>query len=149
MSIVTFFKNKKSQDIFSHFDHAIKWIENALSDPRNKVYIHCMEGRSRSATIVAAYLMHKLGINADEAIKMIQAKRAIANPNIGFCNQLLQFYNLKIRTRKVSLSAPDLLLPEGIPANPFEQEENITIKRIKLKKIYFFEIKFQFQFFTI
>lgn len=81
---LNFIVSSKTQDIFSYFEQAIEWIDKALESPKSVVYVHCIEGRSRSATIVCAYLMHKFGLNTEEALKMVKEKRAVINPNAGF-----------------------------------------------------------------
>lgn len=53
--------------------------------------IHCHAGVSRSATILAAYLIHKKQITADEAVKIIQEKRKRAKPNDAFMKQLKEY----------------------------------------------------------
>jgi len=44
-------------------------------------------GRSRSSTIVAAYLMHRFNIGVEEALERIQKVREV-EPNSGFREQL-------------------------------------------------------------
>jgi dual specificity phosphatase 12 len=41
------------------------------------VLVHCQAGMSRSATIVAAYLMKTLKLSVDEALDMIRAVRPV------------------------------------------------------------------------
>lgn len=41
------------------------------------VLVHCQAGMSRSATIVAAYLMKVLGVEVDEALDMIRNVRPV------------------------------------------------------------------------
>ena len=48
-----------SEEIFEHFREANKFIDETMSDENNKLFIHCREGKSRSATILTAYLMWK------------------------------------------------------------------------------------------
>ncbi|EPQ27289.1 uncharacterized protein PFL1_05212 [Pseudozyma flocculosa PF-1] len=52
------------------------------------VLVHCQAGCSRSVAIAAAYLMSTRRISTSEAVKMIQARRARAQPNPGFMAQL-------------------------------------------------------------
>jgi len=58
---------------------------------RDKTVVHCAAGISRSATIVAAYLMRKYGLTRDKALAHIFDRRPIINPNSGFKEQLKQF----------------------------------------------------------
>ena len=46
-----------------------------------------LAGRSRSATVVAAYLMRRLNIGVEKALEMIQKVRDV-DPNRGFREQL-------------------------------------------------------------
>lgn len=55
------------------------------------VLVHCLEGRSRSASMIVAYLMATLKIDADAALQHIKSKRRIAQPNEGFMRQLVAY----------------------------------------------------------
>lgn len=54
-----------------------------------KILIHCAQGRSRSATLLLAYLMFDQKITYYEAIKFLKSKRPQCQPNDGFqvCNR--------------------------------------------------------------
>lgn len=54
-------------------DEILKFIEqkNAQSKP---VLVHCGEGKGRTGTVLAAYLVHH-GLSADEAIHVVREKR--------------------------------------------------------------------------
>ncbi len=52
------------------------------------VYVHCMMGRSRSATVVAAYLMHTLRWNLARTLQYMTERRPVVCPNIGFISVL-------------------------------------------------------------
>jgi len=52
-----------------------------------KVYVHCFMGRSRSASLVTAYLIRYHGMALKEALRFLRSKRAI-NINYGFIAQL-------------------------------------------------------------
>ncbi|XP_052060722.1 dual specificity protein phosphatase 3-like isoform X1 [Mytilus californianus] len=69
------------------FDKAAEFLDNALKDQGNKVYVHCHQGISRSATIVLAFLMLKRGMTLIEALKTVRDHRAV-HPNDGFVKQL-------------------------------------------------------------
>ena len=54
-----------------------------------RVYVHCQQGISRSATIVLAFLMLKRSMDVIEAVKTVREKREIF-PNDGFLRQLCE-----------------------------------------------------------
>lgn len=60
--------------------------EKSLQLP--SVVVHCLVGRSRSAAIVAAYLMKKYALTRTDAVQFIQKIRAVVDPNPGFITQL-------------------------------------------------------------
>jgi len=78
-------------NLFQHFDQCCAFIDNAFKD-EGKVLVHCFHGKSRSAAIVAAYLIYKEKCTPDQAIHKIQEQRPVANPNHGFRKQLNNFY---------------------------------------------------------
>jgi protein-tyrosine phosphatase len=53
-----------------------------------KILIHCQAGRSRSTTILAAYLIKLTGNNVKNIISSIKCKRNIIEPNKYFLEQL-------------------------------------------------------------
>jgi hypothetical protein len=47
------------------------------------VFVHCRAGRSRSAAVVAAYLMRSRGLSAEEAVALVVSRRDIGlNPEM-------------------------------------------------------------------
>ena len=91
-------RDVRSETIFTVFSDSSKFISNALQDG-GKVLVHCVCGVSRSATLVAAFLIKEYGMDCDKAIEFIQAKRNIVNPNSGFKRQL-QRYDAMIHGKK-------------------------------------------------
>jgi hypothetical protein len=58
-----------------------RWAVDALArlvKEAAPVLIHCHAGRSRSAVVVAGYLMQSLGIGPEKALARVAAKREIA-----------------------------------------------------------------------
>lgn len=54
-----------------------------------KTLVHCLEGKSRSATILAAYLINRFGVSTDQALTFLQARRICASPK--FVADLLRY----------------------------------------------------------
>ncbi|KAL7251881.1 hypothetical protein ACSBR1_013684 [Camellia fascicularis] len=63
------------------------------------VLVHCFVGRSRSVTIVVAYLMKKHNMSVSEALDLVRSKRPMASPNSGFMLQL-QNYEKSLRVQE-------------------------------------------------
>mmetsp|Transcript_23989 Transcript_23989/g.42292 ORF Transcript_23989/g.42292 Transcript_23989/m.42292 type:complete len:165 (+) Transcript_23989:288-782(+) len=82
--------DQPSEDLRQHFKRTIAFIENALA--RNgRVLVHCFRGKSRSATILCAYLIFKTSCSVEEAMRLVRTNRPQAAPNMGFACQLNQF----------------------------------------------------------
>ncbi|XP_023653910.1 dual specificity phosphatase 29 isoform X1 [Paramormyrops kingsleyae] len=71
------------------FYSAAQFIDYALSGPENKLLVHCVMGRSRSATLFLAYLMIHKNMTLVDAIERVKQHRRIL-PNWGFLKQLRQ-----------------------------------------------------------
>ena len=81
--------DKPRENIIKHFGDCINFIEG-----KENVLVHCIFGKSRSATIVIAYLMWKEKRSLNDALNFVNQKRAIAIPNIGFKKQLQIFEDI-------------------------------------------------------
>ena len=79
-------------NIICHFKECILFIEG-----KDKIFVHCAAGMSRSPTIVIAYIMWKRKLRLNEAIKFVKEKRSIISPNDNFINQLKIFEELLIK----------------------------------------------------
>ena len=79
-------------ELAAHLPQTTTWIGEALArDPNAHVLVHCVEGISRSVSVVAAYLMARFGWTPNEAVKFIKNKRRVAEPNFGFVQQLHEY----------------------------------------------------------
>lgn len=76
------------------FNIASDFIQKAF-DCGGKVLIACMAGRSRSATIAAAYLIKTFGLNSSTAIDFVKKSRCIIDLNSGFEKQLRSYATSK------------------------------------------------------
>ncbi|KAJ3690172.1 hypothetical protein LUZ61_019336 [Rhynchospora tenuis] len=73
-----------------YFEECINFIDEAIRTGGN-VLVHCFAGRSRSVTIVVAYLMKKHRMTREAAFSLVISKRTLAAPNSGFIRQLDNF----------------------------------------------------------
>lgn len=82
--------DRAGYDMSQHFSESFSFIDEAVVRGSG-VLVHCGAGISRAPTILAAYLVRKLGIGALQAISMIRKVRSCAAPNLGFVQQLKEF----------------------------------------------------------
>ncbi|OLL22566.1 Tyrosine-protein phosphatase yvh1 [Neolecta irregularis DAH-3] len=74
-------------NLIDHFEQCNDYIQDVL-DSNGRVLIHCFAGVSRSATVLAAYLMQRNSISSEKALSMIRSARPQIHPNEGFMQQL-------------------------------------------------------------
>jgi protein-tyrosine phosphatase len=85
-------RDMRAEGIHVFFDSACSFIGAALDgEGGGQVLVHCMAGRSRSATIVLAYLVKCRGYDLASAFELVRTKRPSAFPNLGFWRQLETF----------------------------------------------------------
>ncbi len=70
--------NKQSID--KYFEDSYKKIKEFQSNNDGNILIHCFMGASRSATILAYYLMREKGFTPLESYNFIKNKRNLVNP---------------------------------------------------------------------
>ncbi|KZT13025.1 phosphatases II [Laetiporus sulphureus 93-53] len=77
-------------DLLIHLPEACQFIHEALNS-NGIVLVHCVQGLSRSAAVVAAYLMYAKRIKAVDAIEEVRRSREQIWINPGFHEQLVLF----------------------------------------------------------
>ena len=68
-------------------------IINFIKKDNNNVLIHCMMGRSRSATVVLYYLIKIHNMTLDESLEYLLSKRYVVNPSLKFIENLKNIIN--------------------------------------------------------
>jgi len=103
-----------------YFDRLTDRIEDNLQQGI-KTLVHCYVGRSRSASIILAYLMKYKQMSLREAFYYLRSRRPIIGPNFGFIKQLIEYEKSLFGSTTVSFidtpvgSVPDIYLSkEGI-----------------------------------
>ncbi|CAH2266385.1 jg9143 [Pararge aegeria aegeria] len=102
------------QNLTQYFSLCNDFIHAARLRDGN-VLIHCLAGMSRSVTVAVAYIMSVTPLTWREALKVVRAGRAVANPNLGFQRQLQDFetYKLVEERRRLKERYPSLALTDS------------------------------------
>ncbi|KAJ7887259.1 protein-tyrosine phosphatase-like protein [Mycena olivaceomarginata] len=77
-------------DLLIHLPSACQFIDHAIRSG-GRILVHDVQGVSRSAAVVAAYLMWSHRISATKALENIRRARDQIWPNAGFQEQLVLF----------------------------------------------------------
>ena len=95
-----------NENLLQYFDEGVRYIDQALGEASQEaaagrrdgdqgevkrgggVFVHCAMGKSRSATLVVAYLMWKYHLDATTALEQLCEGRPVCDPNPGFKEQL-------------------------------------------------------------
>ena len=81
-------------DILSLLDECFSFIDDGRKSG-GKVFVHCMAGVSRSASIVIAYIMRTKHMSFKSAFDFVKERRPCICPNDGFHKQL-QLYEQQL-----------------------------------------------------
>lgn len=79
--------DEPSFDMRPHLEAARRFVDESLAR-RWPVLVHCHAGISRSATLVAYFLMRRFGWSAERAVAFVRSRRPVVRPNPGFAAQL-------------------------------------------------------------
>ncbi|XP_043647359.1 dual specificity protein phosphatase 22 isoform X1 [Drosophila teissieri] len=107
------------QNLSQYFSVCNDFIHAARLREGN-VLIHCLAGMSRSVTVAVAYIMTATHLNWKEALKVVRAGRAVANPNAGFQSQLQEFEQFKLPEERRRLR-------ERFPSSALEQLDRTKV----------------------
>ena len=84
-------KDQNDFPIENYFDKGIQFIKDSLNNNDGNILIHCMEGKSRSTTLLMAYLIKCQNENTNSAYKVLKSKRPLTMPNLGFMYKLREY----------------------------------------------------------
>ncbi|XP_059517888.1 dual specificity phosphatase 29 [Myotis daubentonii] len=93
-------------DLSVFFYSAAAFIDGALHSDHNKILVHCVMGRSRSATLVLAYLMIHRNMTLVDAIQQVAKNRCVL-PNWGFLKQLRELDKELVQQRQQAPHSDD------------------------------------------
>ncbi|KAL5490238.1 TIF1 [Sanghuangporus weigelae] len=80
------------EELAGHLSRTSAFISDALHK-RGRVLVHCVQGMSRSASVVAAYLMATYGWSVQQAVQFVRDRCSTAQPNSGFLLQLQEYHD--------------------------------------------------------
>lgn len=92
------------EELAAHLAHTTAFICDALQPQYalgrgggggcsgGAVLVHCVQGMSRSASVIAAYLICTRGCSVREAVDYVKSRSSTAQPNVGFMAQLQEYY---------------------------------------------------------
>eukprot|EP01080_Neovahlkampfia_damariscottae_P001638 gene1638-12763_t len=113
-------KDVKHQNIIDCFEEAIQFI-NEIKLKKEKILVHCVIGKSRSASFIIAYLMKENELNLNDSFKLVQSKREFIKPNDGFIKQLMNYESILFKSINSSLewnfNDEDILIENFIKSN--------------------------------
>ncbi|TRY91019.1 hypothetical protein DNTS_023035 [Danionella cerebrum] len=95
-----------------HFDHVAEQIQQNTT---GSSLVFCSAGRSRSPTLIMAFLMRSEGLSLFQAHQRVMEVRPFIRPNAGFWRQLLQYEMKLTHSNSVKMvSTSQGVLPEPI-----------------------------------
>ena len=77
--------DEPKQKIITQMKEAYEFIKQ---NSNTNIFVHCVFGKSRSASVIIYYMMKEKGMDYDTALNYVKKIRAIADPNPGFAEQL-------------------------------------------------------------
>ncbi|XP_061082961.1 serine/threonine/tyrosine-interacting-like protein 2 [Conger conger] len=113
-------------DISLHFRKAAEFLDEALLTHQGKVLVNSVMGISRSAVLVAAYLMIFHHMTIMEALLVLRKKRPIC-PNEGFLKQLRQLNEALLQERDGDERSDNLSQGSAIEAHTHQEEEQSVL----------------------
>ena len=90
-------RDETDQPIIEKLQEAYQFIKE---NKDKNIFVHCVFGKSRSASVVIFYIMKEKKLNFNEAKNFVKNIRQIVEPNSGFENELNRYYEEHIKNDK-------------------------------------------------
>ena len=114
------FIDSSMQNLEIHFDPIVDIICDNINNNKS-VLIHCSAGKSRSASIVLAYLIKKQNMTLQNALNYVQEKRDIY-PNLNFIQQLMNYEKRINDLNESTLNYDDYIISYTSSMFPFDNK---------------------------
>ena len=75
----------------------VEWLRTQVDfikserENQHTVYVHCMNGASRSGMVMTAYIMQREGWSREQALEFLRARRPEVRPNPAFLELLVEW----------------------------------------------------------
>nr|XP_016476353.1 PREDICTED: dual specificity protein phosphatase 12-like isoform X2 [Nicotiana tabacum] len=93
-------RDMENENLLDSLDACLDFIEQSRKE--GSVLVHCFAGVSRSAAIIAAYLMKTEQLSQEDAIESLRQSCEFVCPNDGFLDQLKMFEEMGFKVDKAS-----------------------------------------------
>ena len=90
-------KDETNQKIIEKLKEAYQFIKE---NKDKKIFVHCVFGKSRSASVIIFYIMNEQKVDFNTAKTFVKNIRSIVEPNIGFQQELNHYYEENIAPLK-------------------------------------------------
>ena len=90
-------RDEPDQPIIERLEEAYQFIKE---NKDKNIFVHCVFGKSRSASVVIFYVMKEKKLNFQEAKDFVKNIRNIVDPNFGFETELNRYYEEHIANNK-------------------------------------------------
>ena len=87
-------RDEPDQPILERLEEAYQFIKE---NKDKNIFVHCVFGKSRSASVVIFYVMKEKKMNFQEAKNFVKNIRNIVEPNSGFESELNRYYEEHIK----------------------------------------------------
>ena len=88
-------RDEPDQPITERLEEAYQFIKE---NKDKNIFVHCVFGKSRSASVVIFYVMKEKKMNFQEAKNFVKNIRNIVEPNSGFESELNRYYEEHIKS---------------------------------------------------
>lgn len=128
-------KLKDQQDfpMMDYLDKAADHINKILTEENGTIFIHCMWGVSRSATLVIAYLIKYQKWSCCEAKEFVKKRRPVISPNPGFWT-ILQDYCARLNPSLLGEKHSHERLEATLPVKKINAPKSFKAYREENKK---------------
>ena len=122
-------RDEPDQPITERLEEAYEFIKE---NSDKNIFVHCVFGKSRSASVVIFYIMKEKKLNFEDAKTFVKNIRNIVNPNAGFENELKRYYDEHIANENNNNIIESNNINENSNEKENKNEDNI-INEIKEK----------------